>query len=574
MSIIPRNTKIARKILRHILLIECFCFLLTTALSVLVLRPRLKQQFVRVAAATHSQAAVKIDAVLESITTASQYIVASAELQDALSSYEKLPSLQSSMAISISLNHLASSQPDILGIVLDMNNGARADSFFLTEAESRLFSSPRYTHLKNSKYSQNFELLQEAGTYTLVSSRNCCIGSRSYILSVFYHGDNLFSELRRLTGSIFSGFCIVNSELSPIYTGGQVPLGEISRADMLSGQDKDGLHTIKSGSYFADILEANSWSLITYVDRQSMELSYRSMLLSTILLFTLLCISTLLLFTPAINHMIKPLGQLAESMRSVTNGNLHPAAVIDSGDEIGELSRKFNIMVDSINASIQKIVEHEQREQKMKYSLLVSQIDPHFIYNTMGIITILAKSGKTDEIVAINTALIKIMQDRLRIEDIKVYDTIRQEADTAEQYLLIQSYRYDYHVNVVWNVPEDVWMAAIPKNLLQPLIENALFHGLMDEESGRIEGEIDIRAAREAQGLRIVVHDNGQGIDPAVIDRLLSADRNDDAKRGRHIGLRNIRERLNYLYPSCDCLKIERDHGTTVTIFLPDAAAQ
>jgi sensor histidine kinase YesM len=273
---------------------------------------------------------------------------------------------------------------------------------------------------------------------------------------------------------------------------------------------------------------------------------------------------------PAIYLKMQPLNRLAVAINQGTNNNFSHVQEIASNDEIADLSRKFNQMVDSINLYINKSLEHEQNENKMKYSLLISQIDPHFIYNTMSIINSLAREKRTEDIVEINTALILILQDRLRIEGIEVYDSVKQETDMVRQYLMIQKYRYNNQVNIIWDIDDDIISKMIPKNILQPIVENALFHGLMDEYSGFIEGEITIRIGHGGDGILIQVHDNGRGIPPEVIMQLeYPRDPNSDG-RGKRVGIRNIKERLAYLYPRCNCLKIENDHGTTVTISLPE----
>ena len=174
-------------------------------------------------------------------------------------------------------------------------------------------------------------------------------------------------------------------------------------------------------------------------DRQS----YTQLLTMVLAFFVLMFVLTALLITPAITAIIRPLGDLASSMRNVSDGQMQDVPVNPSDDEIGELSHVFREMMDSINQYIAQIIEQEKTQQKMKYSLLISQIDPHFIYNTMSILNMLAKNGRTEEIIAINSALIKILKDRLRVRQIEIYDTVRQEVDIVEKYLLIQKYRYE-----------------------------------------------------------------------------------------------------------------------------------
>ena len=562
-------SKIAKKMLKRVLIIELVCFFVVTLLSFLILRPMLEEQSMQIANAVHTRIAITINSSLESITAASQFIATSKELKEELYAYQANPTKQTVMAVNVLLNHMASSQPNIKGVVLDSRDGIKMDSFFMSNVEEEIFDSDWYRHIYNVSHSSSFSLKSQTGEYVLVYSNNCYIGTHNYILSIFYDANYMLSEARVLSDPMFQNTIILDQNATPIYESSEIEFLDNNSYNML-GEMPFGNYRSSSGVYFVDTLQTNMWQLVSFANKQSISLSYRSYLAATLLLFIFLCFCTMLMVASSINSMIAPLSQLNESMGDVTEGNMKTSVIIESDDEIGELSQKFNSMVKSIKAYIKKVVDHEQIEQKMKYSLLISQIDPHFIYNTMGLINILAKSDKNDDIVAINTALIRIMQDRLRIKDIEFYDSIKQEVEMVKQYLVIQSYRYDNNVRTIWEVNEDALAKSIPKNILQPLVENALFHGLMDENSGIIEGEIRISIGCSDCGIYIQVHDNGRGISREVLEQLNCLAPFNEIERGRNIGLRNIKERLAYLYPSKDCLKIENDNGATVTILLQE----
>ena len=259
-------------------------------------------------------------------------------------------------------------------------------------------------------------------------------------------------------------------------------------------------------------------------------------------------------------------------MNRVSDGHLDVRSNVCTNDEIGELSIIYNHMLDSLNRQIQSIVEYESNEQKMKYNLLIAQIDSHFIYNTMSIINSLARRKKYEDIISINSALIKILQNCLRVKDIDVTDTVAQEMDIVNQYWIIENKRYDNHANLIWQVPDSMLNHPIPKNLIQPLVENCLFHGLIDEETGEIFGTITVSINNASNQIIIRVRDNGKGIPEEKLDLLnnpgeLTRQLND---RGRHIGLSNIRQRLSYIYNGHANMIINNDSGTVVTLYLPE----
>lgn len=159
------------------------------------------------------------------------------------------------------------------------------------------------------------------------------------------------------------------------------------------------------------------------------------------------------------------------------------------------------------------------------------------------------------------SALSNILRDRLRIKNFQIYDTVEQETDTIRQYLTIQKFRYGDEVKVLWDIDESVKDLKIPKNIIQPLVENALYHGLADEEDGSIQGTINIQV-QKTDALYIGVRDNGCGMTEEQIRHLLEKGQKPTAaQKGRGIGIDNIRERLEILYGDQAELRIHSEPG-------------
>ena len=148
----------------------------------------------------------------------------------------------------------------------------------------------------------------------------------------------------------------------------------------------------------------------------------------------------------------------------------------------------------------------------------------------------------------VSAALANILRDRLRIKNFQIYDTVAQETDTVKQYLTIQEYRYGGEVEVLWDIEEEVKGLKIPKNIIQPLVENALFHGLANEEDGSIRGTITIQVEK-TDALYIRVTDDGCGMSQQKIHRIMNGQaKGEQERKGHEIGIDNIRERLEILY--------------------------
>jgi len=567
---IYKDSRIVKKLIKRILIIEAASFLIVMVLSVFILNPLVKEQAVKASGEVISQMTDKIDATIESLTVASHFIINSNELRSALKAFDSMKTNRTRGAISLILNNLVTSQPNIRGIVLEDEDFTRFDSItILTQDDFSVVEAPWYQNVRRMDYSQGYSVLygstQDPIRKTLAYARNCYIGSRSFILTVYYDTSNLLRELQRLSQNSFSGYAVIDRSGTVIYQEGDISINGEALEIILAGG------TVKSteGVYFTDMVQTNMWYVVSYAENSIISSFYSGYLWATFTLFILLSILTVLLIIPAIYHIIRPISTLSQTMRRAADGDLSTIPAFDTKDEIGDLSNVFNKMANHLQAFIQRQLEHEKKEQKMKYSLLISQIDPHFIYNTMSIINSLARNKQTDDIVMINNALITILQDRLRVNTIEVFDTVRQELDILKQYLVIQNRRYENHAVINFEIGEDIQYRQIPKNIIQPLVENALFHGLLDDETGDIQGVIDIIIREDDDALHIIVRDNGRGADMQKISECLTGAPPDQNSRGRHIGLYSIFERLTYLYGRRDCIQIENNKGTTVTISLP-----
>ena len=255
---------------------------------------------------------------------------------------------------------------------------------------------------------------------------------------------------------------------------------------------------------------------------------------------------------PIVNHFTGPLTDVSKQMNEIAEGNLDARIEVNSTDEIGEVGASFNVMAKRLQENIVEMVEQEKREQQLKYGLMISQVDPHFIYNTMNMITYLAQKNRNEDVIAVNKAMIQILRDRLRIEVDNVYDTVEQEIKVVREYLLIQKYRYTGIFKSVIDIEAGVEPYLIAKNILQPLVENAFFHGILcntDEEGEVIDGCITIRIRMEEDEVEIIVKDNGAGMSQDKLDELSKPQRKlSSMERGEHIGIKNIKERLDYIY--------------------------
>lgn len=252
-----------------------------------------------------------------------------------------------------------------------------------------------------------------------------------------------------------------------------------------------------------------------------------------------------------LNRNMKNIKKLSTEMNKVRKGNYEVQTQFHTGDEIQELGETFDMMVSTLKENIRKIAQQEKKESEIKYALMVSEINPHFIYNTLNTITYLAALKQNDDILKVNHALISLLKDRLKLKEFKSFDTVKNEMELNNHYMEIQKHQHSDKVILVWDVEPEMMDHEIPKNILLPLIENALLHGMYekkDEEDEIIGGEVQVKIWEEKDHLFMRVRDSGDGMDEEALKKYFGKTDEMEFKEGEHIGIRNIRFRLAYLY--------------------------
>lgn len=309
---------------------------------------------------------------------------------------------------------------------------------------------------------------------------------------------------------------------------------------------------------------------------------WKHIILVVQILFLIFTFLILLIVSFILSKNLKNLKRLTYQMKQVQQGNYKEITEIETNDEVGRLSQTFCKMIREIGQYIQDIIHHEESEKQIQYSLLVSQIDPHFIYNTLNTITYLAKLNRVDDIMKLNGALIITLKDRLKMKQYKTFDTIENEKVVLDQYILIQNYLCTNRIQFTFTYDKQYRELEIPKNVLQPFVENSILHGLLlhrDSCGNLLDGEIEIRIEKEESGLRVFVSDNGIGMGLKDIEKyfIKEPDMNlSKTSQESHIGIYNIRMRLNYLYHGdYKSIAYRNDFGgLTIELYLPDRVVQ
>lgn len=261
-----------------------------------------------------------------------------------------------------------------------------------------------------------------------------------------------------------------------------------------------------------------------------------------------------------------PIRELEKSVKKLEEGNLDADIYMGGSYEIQHLGKSVQDMKYRIKGLMQDIVTEHEEKRKSEFDSLQAQINPHFLYNTLDIIVWQIENEKQSEAVHTVTALARFF--RLSLGKGKNIVTVKAEIEHVKNYLMIQHMRFKNKFDYEFDIEVDVLELSSLKLMLQPLVENAIYHG-MEFMDG--DGLIKIKAWREADELYLSVTDNGLGMTEEKVAMVLAGKSNSGNGRGSGIGVKNVNERIKLYFGEDYGLKIdsEPDVGTTIIIHLP-----
>jgi len=270
-----------------------------------------------------------------------------------------------------------------------------------------------------------------------------------------------------------------------------------------------------------------------------------------------------------LNHIInKPLSQLLQKMDLVSAGDFSYDPTIEWQNELGEIGKGINNLSTNISLLMEKRLEDEKEKNQLEYEILQSQINPHFLYNTLNSIKWMASIQNATGIAEMTTALSKLL--RSVSKDVKQIHSLSEEIKLLDHYFLIQKYRYGGALTLTYTIENNNLLEClVPKFTLQPIVENAIFHGIEPKQS---TGEINIHIYLDANNLlNIHIHDNGIGMTEDQIHAILTSSHDQDLDFFKKIGINNVNMRIKHSFGKSFGLTIISSHeaGTTVQIKLP-----
>lgn len=363
-----------------------------------------------------------------------------------------------------------------------------------------------------------------------------------------------------------SGEIIYHPRQQLIYAGLQ------EENNLTAAAYSDGTHTENFQSQRRQVtvktVGYTGWKLVGVVPVETLRDNYSQLLLFA--MFVVIFSIFLLVFVNLrlSEWITAPMKKLELAVRELEKGAESVDFDVDGPYEVEHLSRSVQSMVSTMRHLMEDILRQEEEKRRSELDVLQSQINPHFLYNTLDSVVWMTENGRTQEAVAMLTALARFF--RISLSKGSSIIPIGDELEHARNYLAIQKMRYKNKFFADISVEQGVERLYTVKLIIQPILENAIYHG-MEYADG--DGEIHIRAFREGENMVIEVEDNGPGMPEQVVEQLLNPGISVSAARpgGTGIGLRNVHQRIQLTFGPAYGLTIrsEPDRGTVVRICLP-----
>ena len=350
-----------------------------------------------------------------------------------------------------------------------------------------------------------------------------------------------------------------NSYILPYHQSGSMELKEenefISYDSLLPRNASYTLvHTFKN----------NGWKLVAVVEGSSLYVDSSNRM--TVILVSALALEIFAIILTAyfLNRLTRPIVKLSEGINYAAQSEKyeHIQAPPNVTKEVKNLYDSYNNLADEVNNSINNIQEFSKKEIENQFMLLQAQINPHFLYNTLSTVSWMASNHQDDDIQKIVIDLVNLF--RISLNSGKPMIPLEKEFEHVRSYLEIMKYRYPDSYDVKYDMADNTRDLIVIKQILQPLAENALTHGFLEEN---IYGHIMIRSFIEGEYLVLSLSNTGSKVDLEIVNKLLN---NDEELSKKHYGIRNVNDRLKMYYGEDSGLSYRvKDGVTIVEIRLP-----
>ena len=376
---------------------------------------------------------------------------------------------------------------------------------------------------------------------------NIALGNQGYLYMVSGSGELIYHPKMQM---IETGQMSENTAMAAKYRDG-------SFREQYEGEWREV--SVKSVGY-------TGWKLLSVTPEKGLPLSNLKMQLFAVFVVAAFLLVLVLTNTFISSRITTPIQELEKSVNAIEAGDLDTEVYMGGSYEIRHLGRSIGDMAKRIKTLMEDIVAEHESKRKSEFDTLQSQINPHFLYNTLDIIVWMIENEQKQDAVKVVTALARFF--RISLSKGKSIITVRDELEHVRNYLMIQQTRFKNKFVYKIEADEAVMNLTCLKLMLQPLVENAIYHG-MEFMDG--DGEICVAAYLDKEKLCFRISDNGLGMTAEQVENLLDEKNHVSSRRGSGIGVKNVNERIRLYFGEKYGLTIwsEPDEGTVIHIYLP-----
>ena len=327
----------------------------------------------------------------------------------------------------------------------------------------------------------------------------------------------------------------------------------------------------QSFNLYVSTISNTGWKVAVFTNNsQIYSVFYSFITIVAIVTFVLSIIYVWIIYM-IVKQVTYPLYRLQSEMNKVRDLNYEEKKKVyrKGNKEIVQLEDTYNEMMKRIRDLAEKIVQEQENQRKSELKALQNQINPHFLYNTLDSIIYMIDKGENQKAEEMIVALSKFF--RISISKGRTIIPLKDEIEHVRNYLLIQKIRFGEHFSYYINVDQDLYQYSCLKLILQPLVENAIEHGLNDDEN---DGRIDINVYQDEKNIIFEVKDNGYGISEERLKTIYQSFKDDSIHEG--VGLKNVYQRVKIYYGDSADLIINSiiDEGTIIRIIIPKEEAK
>ena len=377
--------------------------------------------------------------------------------------------------------------------------------------------------------------------------KNVNLGGSGYVYLVDSAGEILYHPRQQL---LYSNLLSENNRAAVSYDDG-------SHVETFDGQER--IVTIKTVGY-------TGWKIVGVTPMQdAVSDSYAIRTFAVfIILFTIFLMIFINLFISS--RIANPIKRLERSVKGLEGGNWDTEIAVGGSYEVAHLGKTIRTMVAQMRRLMDDIVAEQESKRKSEFDALQSQINPHFLHNTLDSIswTAIRLTGGKNKASVMLTKLAQIL--RYSLDDVDTLVPLRKELENTRIYLELQELRYNNCFCVEWDIEETILDIHVIKIILQPIVENAIQHGI--KPLGKA-GLIHISAKPQGSFLQISIRDNGVGIPAERLSAIQNALQSDMIKQNEGIGIVNVHQRIQLFYGKEYGVSISSENGTCVTMNLP-----